>query len=163
MEAKDAVKIALTSTQDMLGRYLSDLSDSDLLVRPVPGANHVAWQLGHLIASEQAMGKELPGVEYPKLPAGFMEQHSNDTAKAEPAKGFRTKDEYVKLFNQTRQATLNALANMSNQDLDRPTSGNMAKWAPTLGHLLVLTANHTMMHAGQFTAVRRKQGKPVLF
>jgi len=29
--------------------------------------------------------------------------------------------------------------------------------------LLVLTANHTLMHGGQFTVLRRKLGKPVLF
>ena len=31
----------------------ADLSDADLLVRPAPSANHIAWQLGHLIASER--------------------------------------------------------------------------------------------------------------
>ena len=35
--------------------------------------------------------------------------------------------------------------------------------APTLGALLLLQSNHTLMHAGQFTVVRRKLGKPVLF
>ena len=39
----------------------------------------------------------------------------------------------------------------------------MAKFAPTVGAMLLLNANHTMMHAGQFTVVRRKLGKPVLF
>ena len=39
----------------------------------------------------------------------------------------------------------------------------MAQMAPTLGALLLLNANHVMMHAGQFTVVRRKLGKPVLF
>jgi hypothetical protein len=39
----------------------------------------------------------------------------------------------------------------------------MAKHAPTLGDIFLLLATHTMMHAGQFTVVRRKLGKPVLF
>jgi len=39
----------------------------------------------------------------------------------------------------------------------------MAKIAPTLGALILLQSNHTLMHAGQFTVVRRKLGKPVLF
>jgi hypothetical protein len=39
----------------------------------------------------------------------------------------------------------------------------MAKFAPRLGDLFQLVANHTLMHAGQFSVVRRKLGKPVLF
>ncbi len=52
MHAKDALKTALLSTQNITAMYLADLSDEDILVRPVPGANHIAWQLGHLIHSE---------------------------------------------------------------------------------------------------------------
>jgi hypothetical protein len=39
----------------------------------------------------------------------------------------------------------------------------MAAFAPTLGHIFLLVANHTLMHAGQITVVRRLLGKPVLF
>jgi hypothetical protein len=39
----------------------------------------------------------------------------------------------------------------------------MAKFAPTVGAMLLLNANHVLMHAGQFSVVRRKLGKPVLF
>jgi hypothetical protein len=163
MNAKDAIRYALTSTQNVLNMYLSDLSDADLVVRPVPAANHIAWQLGHLITSEKGMGQQLRGAKYPELPAGFAERHSKETAAAEPPRGFGTKAEYLDLFTKTRQATLSALDRLSDADLDRPTEGQMAAFAPTLGGLLLLVANHTMMHAAQFTVVRRKLGKPVLF
>ncbi len=163
MNAKEAVKSALTSTQDLLSRYLSDLSDADLLVRAVPKANHIAWQLGHLIAAEIQFGKQIPGAAFPELPAGFADQHSPATAGVDPPKGFGSKDSYLGLFNKVREATIAALAKVPDADLDRPTSGRMAPFAPTLGHLLLLQANHTLMHAGQFTVVRRKLGKPVLF
>ena len=75
MNAKDAIKNALTSTQNMLGMYIADLSDADLLVRPVPNANHIAWQLGHLITSEKSMMKDLlPNAKFPELPKGFDER-----------------------------------------------------------------------------------------
>jgi uncharacterized damage-inducible protein DinB len=163
MNAKEAIKISLTSTKDMVGWYLSDLSDADLLVRPVPAANHIAWQMGHLIESESHLLGQLPGAAYPKLPAGWSDQHSKKTAAMDPPKGFATKSEYLTQFNKARDATLAALAKMSDADLDKPTEGNMAKFAPTLGALLVLQSNHTLMHAGQFTVLRRKLGKPVLF
>jgi hypothetical protein len=162
MQAKDAIKAALNSTQHILAWYVSDLSDADLLVRPVPGANHIAWQLGHLIGAEPFLVRtELPDAAYPELPAGFAEQHSKDTAASDT--GFRTKAEYVEWSKKTRDATLAAVDKLSDTDLDRASTGRMAKMAPRLADLFVLVANHTMMHAGQFTVVRRKLGKPVLF
>ena len=84
MRAKDAIQSALASTQHMLEWYLSDLSDADLLVRPVPGANHIAWQLGHLIDSEpHLIHMELPDAAYPALPAGFAEQHTKETSTSD--------------------------------------------------------------------------------
>ena len=73
----------------------------------------------------------------------------------EPPKGFLTKAKYLELFNATRQAVIEATKKLSQTDLDKPTTGPMSQWAPTVGHLLLMTSNHTMMHAGQFTAVRR--------
>jgi hypothetical protein len=164
MQGTEAIQAALTSTQQLLGWYLGDLSDADLLVRPVPGANHIAWQLGHLIAAERGMvAAELPGTPFPELPARFVEQHGKETAAQDPPKGFATKAEYLDLFNKVRQATVNAVAKMSDSDLDKPTTGQMAKFAPKLGDWFQLLANHTLMHAGQFSVVRRKLGKPVLF
>jgi hypothetical protein len=164
MNAKDALKIALTSTQNMVKMYLSDLSDADLLVRPAPGANHIAWQLGHLISAEgYLLGSEMPGAVYPELPKGWSEQHDKSTAAMDPPKGFATKAEYLALFEKVRAATLENLAKMPEAALDKPVEGRMKEFAPTVGALLVLTSNHTLMHAGQFTVVRRKLGKPVLF
>src|SRR5437660_362942 len=94
MNAKDAIKTSLTSTKEIVSWYLSDLSDADLLVRPVPAANHIAWQLGHLIDSESHLLGQLPGAAYPKLPAGWSDQHGKNTAAVEPPKGFATKAEY---------------------------------------------------------------------
>jgi len=162
MKAQDAIRSALTSTQHMLGLYLSDLSDADLLVRPVPNANHIAWQLGHLIATESRMGGgNFLTVVYPELPAGFAERHNKEAASRDT--GFGTKAEYLGLFNKVRQTTIDALGKLSDADLDKPTTGPVASMAPTLGAMLLLNANHVMMHAGQFTVVRRKLGKPVLF
>lgn len=164
MTGIDVAKHALTSTEHLLLWFLEDLSDADLLVRPVPGANHIAWQLGHLINSEVGMHKPLlPGVAYPELPAGFKEQHSKDTASSDAPQGFRGKQEYQDLFQKARAATVEAVGRLSDADLDRPNAGNVKQFAPTLGALLMLTANHTMMHTGQFSAVRRKLGKRVLF
>ncbi len=164
MNAKDVIKTALVETRNILNWYLSDLSDADFLVRPVPGANHTAWQMGHLIQSEgHLLRKTLPDAVYPELPAGWKERYTKETSTAESPQGFLSKAEYLDLFGKTREATLANLAKLPDADLDRPTPGDMAKFAPTVGAMFLLLGTHTMMHAGQFTVVRRKLGKPVLF
>src|SRR5437879_807099 len=163
MNAKEAIRISLAASQRLLPMYLDDLSDADILVRPVPNANHIAWQLCHVIASECRIGRQFPGSTYPELPAGFAEQHVKDKSKIDPPKGFGTKTQYLDLFTKVRQATLANLERISEGDLDKPASGEVAKIAPTLGALLLLAANHSVLHIGQFSAVRRKLGKPVAF
>src|SRR5687768_10905132 len=164
MNAIEALQDNLQETHNMVGMYLGDLSDADLLVRPAPSANHIAWQLGHLILSERQMLKDnIPGVEYAQLPAGFHDQHDAKNSQTEPPYGFLKKADYLELFKNSRAATVAAVSRLTESDLDAPTVGVMAQFAPTLGKMLNATAIHTMMHAGQFSAVRRKLGKPVLF
>jgi hypothetical protein len=164
MKATEAIVTALSSTQHMVNWYVSDLSDADLMVRPAPGANHIAWQLGHLIAAEgYLVTPQLPDTPYPKLSPGFAEQYGKNGANDDSPAHFLSKAQYLEMFNNHRDVTKAAVAKLSDADLDKPTTGAMAQWAPTLGAVLLGTANHTLMHAGQFTVVRRKLGKPVLF
>jgi hypothetical protein len=164
MRGVEAIQTALKGTQNIVAMYLADLSDADLLVRPTPGANHIAWQLGHFIVSEQGSLKTLvPNAAVPELPAGFAKQHGKETAQQDPPAGFLNKAQYVDLFNKVRQATIQAIGSLKDEDLDRKTEGPMAQFAPTVGAMFLLHSNHTLMHAGQFSVVRRKLGKPVLF
>ena len=53
MNACKLAEQSLNFTQFVINNSLGDLSDADLLVRPVEGANHIAWQIGHLIVAER--------------------------------------------------------------------------------------------------------------
>lgn len=164
MQAKDIVKIALTSTKENLAMYLGDFTDAELKVRPVPTANNTAWQLAHLCTAETfLLGDQLPGAQYPDIPAAIAELGSDRAGKTDPAGGYLTKAQYLDCFNKLRDATIAAVGKLADVDFDRPTTNMMAKYAPKLGDLLILTANHTLMHGGQFTVVRRALGKPVVF
>ena len=161
MKVTDAI-LANFKFDWIITNLLMDLSDADLLVRPVPGANHIAWQLGHVISSEIHMVTgQLPGAKYPELPAGFAQQHSKEQARSDT--GFGTKAQYLELFAAVRAATVANIAALGESDLDRPTTGDMAKFVPTLGVLLTIAGTHPLMHSGQFSVVRRKLGKPTQF
>jgi hypothetical protein len=164
MKATDVIRTALQSTHSMLNSYLSDLTDAELLIRPVPTANHIAWQLGQLINAEvELLGPALPGLAKVQLPPSFKEKYTSEASHIDPPKGYLTKAEYLGLFGQCREATIAAVSKLTDADLDKPNTGSMAKFAPTLGALLLLQSNHVLMHAGQFTVLRRKLGKPILF
>jgi uncharacterized damage-inducible protein DinB len=117
--------------------------------------------LGHLINSETQIMGAVPGYKAPTLPAGWADKYKSENAKLD--QGFHKKEEYLSLFDTVRAATLKALNGMTDADLDKPNTGRMADFAPTMGHLVLLVGSHEMMHGGQFTVVRRKLGKPVLF
>lgn len=164
MNAVDVLRSSLNLSRMMIEMILSDLSDADLMVRPVPHANHFAWQLGHLISSERSIIlAQLPNATLPELPAGFSEAHSKETSTSDDAAGFRSKDEYVSLLGKIREATLAELGKLTEADLDRPTQGDLAQFFPTLGTIFSMLSDHIMMHMGQASVVRRKLGKPVLF
>jgi hypothetical protein len=164
MTGIQAIVAALKSTKSILDMYVADLSDADLFVRPAPTANHIAWQLGHVIAGDpflmSGQGLEL---SFPKLPDGFDKLYDKEGSRKDGPDGFLTKAEYLGLFEKVRAATIAAVEKLTDADLDKPTQGPMAPFASTLGELFLLIANHTLMHAGQFTVLRRKLGKPVLF
>jgi hypothetical protein len=162
MKATDALIHCLESTQSILTMYLSDLSDADLLVRPVPEANHLAWQLGHLIVGEVMLGKDVPGTKYAELPPDFAEKYTAETSKQTDTKGYLTKAAYLDLFTHARAATIAAVKALSDADLDKPNTGPIAKFAPTIGSLVALLSTHTLMHGGQFVVLRRKLGKPIV-
>src|SRR5438874_3001174 len=100
MHAKDAILATLATGDRVLNKYLADLGDADLLVRPVPGQNHIAWQLGHLIATERFMLEGVKPGSSPALPEGFTDAHGRDEASTcsdDPSR-FLTKDQYLALM-----------------------------------------------------------------
>ena len=161
MTAKDVIKNTINMGHEILTTYISDLSDEDLMVRSVPGINHIAWQLGHLISSENEMLTKA-GFSMPKLPAGFAESYTKETSASDDASKFHKKDDYLKWMEEQRAGTLAALDAVSDGDLDKPAPESMRAYAPTIGSVFNMIGVHETMHAPQFIPVRRLQGKPVL-
>jgi uncharacterized damage-inducible protein DinB len=160
MNAKEAIKLAIDTGRMISQGYVEDLSDEELLHRPAKGANHINWQLGHLIASENMMGNlAVPG-SMPPLPAGFAEKYTKETAASNNAAAFLKKAELLKVYEEQRAATLRALDKQSEADLDKPTG---VEYAPTVGAMFSMHGTHWVMHAGQWAVVRRQLGRPPLY
>ena len=163
MDYKDAILKTCETADFMVDAYLSDLTQAELMMRPVPGANHTAWQVGHLIASERMLVEGGVSGSMPPLPAGFAERHNKDTAGSDKPEDFLSKDEYLKLAKETRAATLKVLAGLSADDLEKPVSGRVPPFVKTVGECFLTAGSHWIMHCGQWVVLRRKLGRPRQF
>lgn len=163
MNTHQAIRLGIDGANMITMTYLKDLSDADLLVRAVPGTNHIAWQLGHLIATENMMVETAFPGSMPKLPAGFAEKHKTETSGSDKPEDFLSKADYLNLYEQQRSGTLNALAKISDAELDNPPPEAFKDWLKSIGELFVMQGTHWLMHAGQWAVVRRKLGRKPLF
>lgn len=155
---------------DQLGRLfgmmemtLADFSDADMVVRPVPAANHALWQLGHLANEDATFAAMIPGAKIPAVPAGWKETFAKGTNTNDDPKGLPTKAELLKFMAGTRDAAMAAVRKLTPADLEKEAPEWVRSFAPTVGHVVQLIGAHWMMHMGQFQVIRRKLGKPVLF
>jgi hypothetical protein len=162
MNAKDVIRQAVELSHMVTRAYVDDLTDADLLVRSVPGSNHIAWQLGHMIVGTQGMLQGL-GRDAPVLPKGFAERYTKETAASDDPGCFAEKAEYLALTDQMKTAALAAIDATPDNALDQPGPESMREYAPTVASVLMLLGTHWLMHAGQFVPIRRRLGKPVLF
>ena len=159
MDSREAIKGSLDMADLVCTSYLNDLSDSDLMQRPHPECNHVNWQVGHLIVAENQMMEGIAPGKMPALPAGMAEKYTKDTAASDDAGQFASKDELLAAHKAQRAATLEVLAGLSDEDMDKETG---VDYAPTVGAMVRMQAEHWMMHCGQWVIVRRATGKPVV-
>lgn len=162
MNTHEVMLSNLHSSRYVMSRYLEDLTDADLLVRPHPDAHHIAWQLGHLILSECHMVRAVRPQCAFDLPAACVAKHDKAAAGRSQLSDFYTKDAYLAFMEQVREATFTALKQLSQDELSYPGPEAMRSYAPKIGSVFLAIANHEMMHSGQIAVVRRVLGKPVV-
>lgn len=163
MHTKDSIRKVFETGDFLTQAYLADFTSTEMLSRPAASANHVAWQLGHLIASEHHLVESGVPNSMPPLPAGFAERHTKEAAASDAAANFLSKEEYFQVAKEVRAATLQVLDRLSDADLDQPVSGNLPPFVKTVGECLLLVGSHWIMHTGQWVVLRRKLGRPVMF
>jgi hypothetical protein len=159
MNAKEAIRIPMNTADFMIDSYLSDITPQEMMVRPAPGANHLAWQLGHLISAETRLVEAAVPGSMPPLPDRFAERHTKDTAASDNPSDFLSKDEYLALAKSVRAATLKVLDSQTEADLDKPVAGRLPPWIKRAGDCFATAGGHWVLHAGQWVVLRRHLGR----
>lgn len=162
MSINDHLAGALEGNFGMLKMTLADMTDAELLVRPVPGANHAAWQIGHLIQSEAMMMGSF-GAKMPELPAGFSDTYDRNGTKIDDPGKFLPKAKLMELFEKVRGGTIAWVKTATPAQFELPSPERMRAMAPTAVDMVGMAMAHVAMHVGQIQVLRRKLGKPILF
>lgn len=163
MSIANHIKAELQLPTFVVQSYLKDLTDEQLFIRPHERANHIAWQLGHLIEAEHNLNDMVCPNSMPSLPEGFAEKHSKETAGSDDQTAFYTKHEYLQLMEEQRAGTMALLDKLSDEELEKPSPEKIQKFGATVGGVIAGQSAHWMMHAGQWVIVRRQLGKEANF
>lgn len=163
MNGIDAIKGNLDMARMICQGYLGDLTDEEMMHRPTPKANHIKWQIGHLIASDnQIINGLCPGAISP-LPEGFADHYSKEQSTSDEASAFHSKEELMALYDKQDAEIRAALEKQSEADLDVAGPEEMKQYAPTVGAGFNLVGMHWVMHGGQWAVIRRQLGREPLF
>jgi hypothetical protein len=163
MDCKDSIRSSLRISDFLVQGYLADLTEHELLTRPVPTANHIAWQLGHLILSERHLVEAAVPGSMPELPPEFGDRYGRGKLVSDNPADYMSKDEYVQLAKHIREATLRTLDTLSPADFDRPVQARVPPFVKTAGDAFVTIGSHWALHAGQWVVLRRKLEREVMF
>jgi hypothetical protein len=160
MSNAELISKSILQSKGMLGTFLKDFSDADMLFRPAKTANHATWQVGHLANAVRNMVTMCDAtIAFP-----FQDDARFGKSKAsidDPA-FFPGKAELLGRFDQAMDVAAAWVATLSDEQLAKPTPERMQAFVPTVANLAILLASHPMMHIGQFTVTRRSLGKPIL-
>ncbi len=162
MDARQAIKMGLDTSAMVCEAYLADMSDEDLMKRPHSGCNHIKWQVGHLISAEHQMVSGIVPDSMPALPNGFAERYTKETTTSDDPAAFDSKEDLMRVYKEQRSATLAALENLEEGQLDQPGPEAMRDYAPTVAAVFGMQGSHWLMHAGQWVPIRRECGRDIV-
>jgi len=153
---------SLNRVQESVDAVLDGLGDDELIARPAPDANTVAWLVWHLTRVEDDHVAEVAGTEQLWTAEGFA--RGFDLPFEDAAIGYGQTTEEVgqvrasaALLGDYHRAvharTVDYLSGLNSDDLDRVVD---ERWDPpvTLGVRLVSVVNDATQHVGQAAYVR---------
>ena len=163
MNASHALRQSI-ETADMISKsYLDDLTDEEMMHRPHEKANHIKWQLGHLIISDNDMVNSCCPGTVAELPDGFREKYTKETSASNNSADFNSKAELMEMFAKQREATFAKMGELQDADLDTESPEAIRSYAPNVGAAFGMLGIHWTMHSGQWAVIRRQLGREPIF
>ena len=131
---------------------------------PAAGVGHVAWQVGHLAASQVALVPvRCLGLEPTKYVSdAFRATFGKGSTPVEVHSKYPPLAEIRDTFDRIHSQTLELIRGMAETDLDAPAVGEPHPYFTTKAGAIGIAAMHETFHAGQIALIRRLAGKAPL-
>lgn len=143
---------------------LADIEESRWFESPAPGIQHVAWQVGHLAASQAVLIHNrclnIPMAEV--VPESFTKQFGRGSKPVGDAAAYPTIADIRRMFDGVQADCLTRIRQMTPADLELPAFGDPHPMFVTRGEAVAMSVMHEAFHAGQIALTRRLCGKAAL-
>lgn len=155
----DLLAWALQRARQQTLTLVEDLREEQMCLQSVPGENHPAWILGHLLLGDIYL---LSLLRIQDLSEDFSELLSKHGPGSEPTPSFGQYDSKQSLVSRLAHAgslRLDRIRQMKPEEFAQPTPDEvLARAQPTIGHHLQALVFHEGHHGGQLSAWRKAQG-----
>ncbi|WAC54615.1 mycothiol transferase [Gordonia sp. SL306] len=162
MRSIDVLIDGLGRVSDNVHAVLDGITSDQLVHRPTPEANTIAWLVWHLTRAQDAQIADVAGTEQVWTSAGFHERFGLPFPPS--ASGYGQSAEEVgqvvaepdllrEYYDATHDVSIEYLSALTDDDLDRVIDEN---WDPpvTLGVRLISIVDDDAQHVGQAAYVR---------
>lgn len=158
------LQLAIERIQFTRGYTLSLLKDiraEEWFQRPTEGVTHLAWQIGHLVVAEYAMGlKYVIGVQphhESLIPPDYFRLFGRGSKVETDPQQHPGPDRIRQVLDAVHARVPLELAGLKDDELDQPPTSPHPAFSTKFGALL-FCGEHEMVHAGQIGLLRRLLG-----
>lgn len=172
----DLLMHPMDHAREVLVKMLDATSREHWRHQPIPGANHVAWTLGHLAWTDDLILRTVAGTasELPGGKAWDARFAWGTTPASGPAPGPASEpasaaddgpseDELRAVCDERRDALRRWFSALPVERFTEAPPKELAGWCPAYGMLPAVIAHHEGMHTGQLQVIRRSLDLPPVF
>lgn len=164
MTTLDLLIDRLQAARRWTGNLLADIEEAHWFKPPAPGVGHVAWQVGHLAASQVVLVhvRCFDKAYTDHLSAGFRDTFGRGSKPVADPAAYPPISEIRATFDRIHRESIELISRMNPGELDSPTAGEPHPMFNTKASAIGMAALHESFHAGQIALIRRLAGKAPL-
>ena len=130
MALNETMAAVVQQNLEMLKGHMGDFNDAEWMTRPVPAANHTAWQMTHLAQFDVMVAGVLSPGGKVSVPSSFEQVKGKEASKSDDPQKFPTKAEVLKVMDEANALQVAALKKMTDADFAKPSPEQFQSFAP---------------------------------
>ena len=159
MGLKDRLQRQLKSARQISEGMLKDFETPHQWTHQVhPNANHALWFVGHMGMTDNFFVSVI-SPERARAAEGYAEKFGMGSQPTSNPADYPPPPEVLEFMRERRQALLDVLAGLTEEDLAKKTKEGTPEFLPDYGAVFEAAIWHEGLHTGQISVARRSLGK----